>query len=182
MGYRARLQTDEVPVACRSNTNTHHGGGPELAVSPPDPHPADRRYLPGFPGIFPLRTLSRKRGAPVGGSSGSPSEPWSADCHASRWMPCCGPTRPLTNSSRIRRDGEKGKDSDARNAYPDAYGALPLGSPPRAVALGTIHFVRGTRGADTDVSTPRSAPLVPLAMDRFQRASPFAEGPGGKAP
>src|SRR5580700_11004273 len=60
--------------------------------------------------------------------------------------------------------------------------ALPLGSPPRAVALGTIHFGAGTRGADTRVERSLSAPLVPAPMDRLQRSSTFAGGPGGKAP
>src|SRR5690242_14028272 len=60
-------------------------------------------------------------------------------------------------------------------------GALPLGTPPRAVALGTIHFGGGMGGADRDVARSVSAPPIPPPMDRFQRASPFDGGPGGRA-
>src|ERR1700728_1392380 len=51
---------------------------------------------------------------------------------------------------------------------PTRQGALPHWVPPTATALETIHFGRGTRGADCGVSTSVSAPLVPLPMDRFQ--------------
>src|ERR1700722_1206062 len=39
---RTRVQTAEVLAPYRSNTNPYHGGRPELAISPPDPRPADR--------------------------------------------------------------------------------------------------------------------------------------------
>ena len=61
------------------------GGQPELAVRPPDPGSADRRHLPGFPGIFPLRTLQRTGGDRRGGLPA-----W----RSTRWLAHCPPSRP----------------------------------------------------------------------------------------
>src|SRR5271156_1932719 len=57
MANRTGVQTAEITDPSRSITDPNNGGQPELAVGPPDPGSADRRHLPGFPGIFPLRTL-----------------------------------------------------------------------------------------------------------------------------
>ena len=59
--------------------------------------------------------------------------------------------------------------------------ALPPGPPPRAVALGTIHFGGAGRGPTrTSQRHGRPSPSH-QPMDRFQRASPFDGGPGGRA-
>src|ERR1700722_2800019 len=60
--------------------------------------------------------------------------------------------------------------------------ALPLGSPPRGEAPWDLFIWVGGRGGPTETSKRVGWPSSPTyPMDRLQRASPFAGGPGGKA-
>jgi hypothetical protein len=45
--FKSLIRIDRIPTQTEA-------GGPELALSASHPRPADRRHLPGNPGIFPL--------------------------------------------------------------------------------------------------------------------------------
>jgi hypothetical protein len=84
---RAGVQAAEIAAPYRPITHPHGGGQPELAVCPPDPGSADRRHLPGVPGLFPLSRLLRVAAARCGGRSNWRSTLCSAGSPASRWPP-----------------------------------------------------------------------------------------------
>ena len=101
------------------------GRQPELAVCPPDPGSADRRHLPGVPGIFPLSRLLRVAAARAGGRPNWRSMLCLAASPASRCPPSCWPIRAPTNFSPTPNDGGNDKCFLPFQAYPDAYGARP---------------------------------------------------------
>jgi hypothetical protein len=122
---RTGVQAAEIAAPHRPITDPHNGRQPELAVCPSDPASADRRHLPGFPGIFPLRALPMRLGARHGGL---PS--WrSTHCTVPSAASPCAPSSPLiracTNSSLTRNESENDKCFLLASPYPDAYGDKP---------------------------------------------------------
>ena len=120
---RTGVQAAEIADPYRPITHPYRGRQPELAVCSPDYASADRRHLPGFPGIFPLRSLLQMADARCGGPPNWQSMPssmrWPVCPFAPSGLPIPGPTTSSPTPS------ESGKDRYFLHSqpYPDAYGA-----------------------------------------------------------